>query len=58
MLGLAVWLAARHALSFASGDKAVELAIPATSEELLIRMTEFSKSNPLETDASDLPATS
>lgn len=39
MLGLAVWLAARHALSLISAGKTVELAIPATGEELLMRMT-------------------
>lgn len=37
MLGVAVWMAAKHALSFL-GDT-TELAIPATGEELLMRMT-------------------
>jgi len=39
MLGLAVWLAARHALSFIATDQAIDLAIPATGEELLMKMT-------------------
>ena len=43
MLGLAVWLAARHALSCASGGKPFELAIPATSEELLMTLTQLVK---------------
>lgn len=39
MLGLCVWMAAKHALSFLSEGQPVELAIPATGEELLMRMT-------------------
>lgn len=39
MLGLAVWLAARHALSYVTDDQPIDLAIPATSEELLMTMT-------------------
>jgi len=41
MLGLAVWLAAQHALSSISQDRRVQLAIPATGEELLMRLTEL-----------------
>ena len=40
MLGVAVWLAAKHALSFVGEGNTKSLAIPATSEELLMRMTE------------------
>ncbi len=45
MLGLAVWLAAWHALSFVNEHKRVELAIPATGEELLTRLTELASDN-------------
>ncbi len=45
MLGLAVWLAAWHALSFVNRHKRVELAIPATGEELLTCLTELSPDN-------------
>ncbi|TWT76105.1 Aldehyde oxidoreductase [Posidoniimonas polymericola] len=41
MLGIAVWLAARHALASLSGGTPFELAIPATGEELLTRITEI-----------------
>ena len=41
MLGIAVWMAARHALSFLADGRPIELAIPATGEELLMRMTEL-----------------
>ncbi len=43
MLGLSVWLAARHALSFAAAGKPFELAIPATSEELLMTLTRLAQ---------------
>ena len=39
MLGVAVWMAAKHALSFIGDGDTTALAIPATSEELLMRMT-------------------
>lgn len=45
VLGLAVWLAAWHALSFVNQHKRVDLAIPATGEELLTRLTELSPDN-------------
>lgn len=41
MLGLCVWLAARHALASLAGDEPIDLAIPATGEELLMTMTEL-----------------
>jgi len=41
MLGLAVWLAARHALASVSNGQPVDLAIPATGEELLMTLTEL-----------------
>ncbi|MEM8947332.1 MAG: xanthine dehydrogenase molybdopterin binding subunit [Planctomycetota bacterium] len=39
MLGLAVWLAARYALGSLANGQSINLAIPATSEELLMTMT-------------------
>lgn len=41
MLGLAVWLAARHALSFEAKGQPLPLSIPATSEELLMTLTKL-----------------
>lgn len=40
MLGVCVWMAAKHALSFIGNGETNELTIPATGEELLMRMTE------------------
>ncbi|MEO1497103.1 MAG: xanthine dehydrogenase molybdopterin binding subunit [Planctomycetota bacterium] len=40
MLGVAAWMAAKHALSFVGDGKTLGLRIPATSEELLMRMTQ------------------
>jgi len=45
MLGLAVWLAARHAMSVIADGKAVDLAIPATGEQLLMCLTELAQSS-------------
>ncbi len=39
MLGVAVWMAAKHALTFVGDGDTRSLAIPATGEELLTRMT-------------------
>lgn len=47
MLGVAVWMAAKHALSFVGSGETRELAIPATGEELLMRMTEQSLAVPV-----------
>ncbi|MEQ8208999.1 MAG: xanthine dehydrogenase molybdopterin binding subunit [Lacipirellulaceae bacterium] len=44
MLGVCVWMAAKHALSFLSNEEPVKLSIPATGEELLMRMTEMTSS--------------
>ncbi len=40
LLGVAVWTAVKHALSFVSGGKAVKLDLPATGEEVLRRIAE------------------
>jgi xanthine dehydrogenase large subunit len=42
-LGLSVWCAVKHALSFVSGDELPRLALPATNEEILMRMTYYEK---------------
>ncbi len=41
MLGLAVWLAARHALASAAAGRHFDLAIPATGEQLLMTLTKL-----------------
>lgn len=42
MLGISVWTAAKHALSFVSNGEIPKLTLPATNEEILIRMTAYS----------------
>ncbi len=49
MLGLAVWLAARHALASIAGDQPINLAIPATGEELLMTMTNLTTASTAKT---------
>ncbi|QDU90750.1 Aldehyde oxidoreductase [Pirellulimonas nuda] len=46
MLGIAVWLAAKHAMSQASPGKIAKLKLPATGEECLMCLTEL-QSKPL-----------
>ncbi len=41
LLGISVWAAAKNALSYLSGKERAELSIPATGEQLLMRMTEL-----------------
>ena len=41
LLGISVWAAAKNALSFVSNGGLVKLSIPATNENLLMRLTEF-----------------
>ncbi len=43
MLGISVWTAVKHALSFVSNGKLPKLRIPATNEEILMRMTQYAK---------------
>jgi xanthine dehydrogenase large subunit len=43
-LGLAVWTAAKHALSFVSRSELPQLALPATNEELLSRLSYYNRS--------------
>lgn len=43
MLCFSVWAAAKHALSFCAQGKPVTLNIPATNEELLMRLTELTE---------------
>jgi xanthine dehydrogenase large subunit len=43
VLGLCVWCAVKHALSFVSGDEIPRLALPATNEEILSRITFYDK---------------
>jgi xanthine dehydrogenase large subunit len=41
LLGVSVWAAAKHALSFVAGERRPTLNLPATNEEVLMRLTEF-----------------
>ena len=41
LLGVSVWAAVKHALSFAAGGRAPELSLPATNEEVLRRLTAY-----------------
>jgi xanthine dehydrogenase large subunit len=43
VLGLCVWCAVKQALSFVSGDEIPRLALPATNEEILSRLTFYDK---------------
>ena len=40
-LALCVWCAVKHALSFVSADELPRLALPATNEEILLRLTHY-----------------
>ncbi|MEM6460088.1 MAG: molybdopterin cofactor-binding domain-containing protein, partial [Planctomycetota bacterium] len=46
MLGIAPWLAARHAVSFLADGRAIDLKLPATNEELLMCMTRLTADEP------------
>jgi xanthine dehydrogenase large subunit len=41
LMGISVWAAAKNALSYLSGKDAAKLSVPATGEQLLMRMTEY-----------------
>ncbi len=41
LLGVSVWAAVKHALSFAACERAPELSLPATNEEVLRRLTQY-----------------
>jgi xanthine dehydrogenase large subunit len=41
LLGISVWTAAKHALSFVSGEEIPVLDLPATNEQLLSRLTSY-----------------
>ena len=43
LLGLCVWTAAKNALSYLSGASSVKISLPATGEQLLMKMTEYEK---------------
>ncbi|MBX9772359.1 MAG: xanthine dehydrogenase molybdopterin binding subunit [Candidatus Obscuribacterales bacterium] len=43
LLGISVWTAVKHALSFVSNGDIPKLNMPATSEEILTRITHYSK---------------
>ncbi len=43
LLAISVWTAIKHAVSFASGGAPVQLMLPATHEEILMRLMEYEK---------------
>jgi xanthine dehydrogenase large subunit len=43
LLAVSVWTAVKHALSFVSGGQVPKLNLPATGEEILRRLTEYSQ---------------
>jgi len=43
LLGISVWTAAKHALSFVSGEALPRLHAPATNEELLMRIAHYAR---------------
>ncbi|HEV8657648.1 MAG TPA: xanthine dehydrogenase molybdopterin binding subunit [Thermoanaerobaculia bacterium] len=43
LMAISVWCAVKHALSFVSNGDVPKLRVPATCEEILMRMTEYSR---------------
>jgi xanthine dehydrogenase large subunit len=43
LLAVSVWTAVKHALSFASGGEVPQLNLPATNEEVLLRLAKYRK---------------
>jgi xanthine dehydrogenase large subunit len=43
LLAISVWCAVKHALSFVSNGEVPKLRIPATNEEILMRITEYTR---------------
>jgi xanthine dehydrogenase molybdopterin-binding subunit B len=50
LLGISVWAAAKNALTYLSGKEAAKLSLPATGEQLLMRMTEYEKLAPAQSE--------
>jgi xanthine dehydrogenase large subunit len=43
LMAISVWCAVKHALGFVSNGDIAKLALPATNEEILMRLTEYSR---------------
>jgi xanthine dehydrogenase large subunit len=43
LMAISVWCAVKHALGFISNGDIAKLALPATNEEILMRLTEYSR---------------
>jgi xanthine dehydrogenase large subunit len=43
LMALSVWCAVKHALSFVSNGDIAKLRLPATNEEILLRLTESAR---------------
>jgi xanthine dehydrogenase large subunit len=50
LLGISVWTAVKHALSFVSGGQVPKMNLPATNEEVLRRLAEYAKETEREGD--------
>jgi xanthine dehydrogenase large subunit len=55
VLGISVWTAVKHALSFVSNEELPRLSLPATNEQILSRLTHYQK-NTKSTKAKDRAA--
>jgi xanthine dehydrogenase large subunit len=57
LLGLSVWAAVKNALGYVSGDSRPRLNLPATGEEILMRLTELeSQQNQVPPTDGELPS--
>jgi xanthine dehydrogenase large subunit len=43
LMAISVWTAVKHALTFVSNGDVPELHLPATNEEILMRLTQYTK---------------
>jgi xanthine dehydrogenase large subunit len=50
LLGIAVWAAVKNALTYVAPGKRIKLALPATNEEIVMRLAELSAYEPSETE--------
>ena len=57
LMAISVWCAVKHALSFVSNGEIARLRLPATNEEILSRLTEYSRKRVLGSQLSALGST-
>jgi xanthine dehydrogenase large subunit len=56
LLGISVWAAVKNAIAYVSGSEPPELNIPATGEQILMRLTKYAKKRTLVQRAAAAPA--